>query len=374
MNNYTVVPQYFKPVSDDEFESLYLEDRRKVERWISKLFDQNSFLGYQSLSHAQLSIWVGGHAMDLISESSFRAWTFDDYKDKQLWSRIIWRLVHLYPLGFLITNHKFQSNTISSSWNPAYQSLDDFSSNTNVHISLSNRKIAGETVALTLYMKIFGEITEFEDNGGIGMALADCFSSSPNIDNPLFVTLRRAIKKTLYKSFYPVPYFWQNFLLHLYSSIPSEYNDCIKLLKSSPLAIQKETSRPLKTATISIDGFKTLYSEFTKSIELGELLVNTKGAVVHKVADHYFAVHPLWLRSMVTSFPENEKDSRILELEKLLIDENMIVGYDGKINIPGKNGFDINLMLLHEDLAKMLPQEVLSLEDNPAISIIGKNI
>ena len=231
MSGLDKVPPYYMPVTEQEFKDDYLADREKVAGWVGKLFEQNVFDKELSLSHEQLSLWVGSYAMDLMSESSYRSWTFDDYKDKTKWTRIIWRLVHIYPLGFLISKFKFSKGDGERTWNPAVESFTAFSKGYTVMISPSNRYIHGSTISQAMYQEVFGGVDDFEDNNSIMLAVFDAFSARPNPDNPLFASLRRAIKKTLYITPYKVPYFWYSFLDHLYGSIPNEHGTIMDLLE-----------------------------------------------------------------------------------------------------------------------------------------------
>lgn len=236
MTAYTKVPKHFQPVPKEEFEATYMKDAELVKKYIGSLYTQNHFDSSPCISHQQMSTLFGAFAMYLMSESSYRFWTHDDYKDQEKWQRIIWRVAHVYSLGFLVSHRKFMLNVNSPSWNPALHSLEDFTQGKQVTIYKSNRPLCGGVISLAVYLNIFGYATEFEDNNVVNMALIDTFSASPNSDNPIFVTLRRSLRAILFDYNYKLPYFWHESIVYLLGSMETELTNYLKLVNQDQLS------------------------------------------------------------------------------------------------------------------------------------------
>jgi|TARA_B110000211_G_scaffold188405_1_gene214263 hypothetical protein len=394
MSQYDHVPPYFKSVTDKEFDDNFIADRNKVIDWVGVLFTQNVFDNEVTMSHDQLTNWLGSWGMGLTGMSSYKAWTFEDYADKSKWERIVWRLFHVYPLGFLISRYKFYKLDYLGTWNPAVESFATYSKGTTTNMMTSNRHINGASIAQAMYMKIFGEITEFEDNASIALALYDVFSANPNIDNPLFVTLRRAFKKTLCVNAYPLPYFWNDFILHLFGSVPSEYKDISHLItiqdkdpKNFKLDdvlyqgdVDIEVQQPLveenneksQAVIISADEnmFNAIFNRLCSMLDSEEYSFNGKGAVLHKIENHYFLVHPLWVNRICD---KNTDESIADQVVSYALETEKIVLYTGHIDIPNKSGFPVHLALVNPLLHKHLPDKIINADNNVDIRIIEKN-
>lgn len=391
MSGFDSVPKGFISVRDDEFNKTFQADREKISSWIGGIFQQNLFDDKLSISHAQLTNWVGGYSMRAIASTSYRSWTFDDNKNRVLWERLIWRIVHIYPLGFLITRYKYYISETRGSWNPSFQSLESYSKNSAIWLDVSNRSINGGPVSLSMYLKIFGDDIGFSDQASIMQAVCDVFSHSPNTDNPLYAALRRAIKSTILRNPYPLPYFWEDFLLHLYSSIPSElahistvsfnngnvedFNLAELLKENSPT----NTKPTLNEANTNINEEQEVKNDIIKDFEVnfkvmcdklasGEFKANQKGALLHKVDNFYFMVHPMWLEKLVPYMPESIKENYITELLDTLIVNKKIAIYSAKINVKN-NGFPIKLACLNPKVADTLPANIIALQNNDIISI-----
>lgn len=396
MNEYTQVPSYFKPVTDEKFEETFLADRTKVSNWVGTVFNQNLFDDQLTMSHDKLTIWLGSWGMGLTDISSYKAWTFDDYADRVKWDRLVWRLFHVYPLGFLISRYKFYKLDNLGTWNPAVESLEQYSKGSNIKMLTSNRHINGAAIAQAMYLKIFGEIADFEDNASISLALYDVFSANPNIDNPLFVTLRRAFKKTLCVNAYPLPYFWNDFISHLFGSVPSEYREVAHLItiqdknlndfnlneaafqgKMHPQKIKKDDIQVV-TDLVADDAnnttmdklFQSIFTRLCARIASGEYGFNGKGAILHKIENHYFLVHPLWINRECENSPDESLQEQVIT--HALACENILL-YTGHIDILNKSGFPVHLALINPELYKQLPENVLNAENNTDIRIVKKN-
>jgi hypothetical protein len=397
-NQFIDVPPFMKSVTDQEFNDTFLVDRQKVQDWVGVLFTQNLFDDQLSMPHDKLTNWLGSWGMGLTDISSYKAWTFDDYADKTKWERLVWRLFHIYPLGFLISRYKFYKLQNSGTWNPAVEPLSQFSRGGSLNMTKSNRHINGATIAQAMYMKIFGEISDFEDNASISLALYDVFSAKPNIDNPLFVTLRRAFKKTLCLTAYPLPYFWNDFILHLFGSVPSDYREVSHLIttqdndpatfdlnkviyKGDEPEVAQDDIKQSSPAPILVNDvvneespdeklFNSLFNALCSKLTSAEYAFNGKGAVLHKIENHFFLVHPLWVNKLTKDNADETIAQKVIDYA---VKSKKIALYSGHIDIPGNTGFPVQLALLHPNIQNLLPQSILSSENNTDIRIIKKN-
>jgi hypothetical protein len=389
------VPHYYQPETPEVFETEFLQDRVLINDWVGSLFDQNIFDGQTSLNHSQITIWMASYGMDLMTASSYRFWTHDDYKDAIKWQRLIWRFIHVYPLGFLISRYSFKKNDLSAAWNPGYESLKNYAQGSRVSMESSNRHISGANISQAIYFKIFGDVDSFDENGTVMMALLDAFSDSPDADNPIFVTFRRVIKKTLYNIQYPIPYFWHDALAFLFTSIPTESIAMQALLNSlknanvdsakhknhqsndqlpadndnrdassnntvetkTPIsAKQTSTSQPVLNEVISdpktlavkspvttepgnsdinsvnIKGIQEVLSIIAKGIKENHFKVNKHGALIHKIRGHIFFSHPIWIKAALKS--EYENNITNVDIKRLIndfIQNDNIRLFDGAI-------------------------------------------
>ena len=199
----------FMRVDDAGFDTEFKPISIKVESHLGRLYHQNVFEEGNALSHCQLCNWIGGTAVKLMPDTSMRQWSvsIDDQKELAdlLWSKAIWTLVHVLPIGFMVSQHQFGAQGYT--WNPALGPLRN-----SVTASNSNRLFTGFPISQAVMLKLFPETLESQFSMKT-FALIDAFSSKPNTDNPFYNGIRDAIRMTLIRHPYPIPYFWREFIL-----------------------------------------------------------------------------------------------------------------------------------------------------------------
>lgn len=215
----------FMRVDDRGFDTEFKPIAAKVERHLGRLFHQNVFEEGDALSHRYLCNWIGATAVRLIPDTSMRQWsvTIDDQKELAdlLWSKAIWTLVHVLPIGFIVARHRFGSQGYA--WNPALGPLRDSATATN-----SNRLFAGFPISQAVMLRLFPEMLE-SPHAMLTFALIDAFSSKPNTDNPFYNAIRDAIRMTLIRHPYQIPYFWRDFIEAFFAYNPHD----LQLFKAS---------------------------------------------------------------------------------------------------------------------------------------------
>ncbi len=190
----------------------------KVDAHLGNLFYQNVFEEGQTLSHSQLAMWIGQTAVKLIPDTSMRQWstTIDDQKELEetLWSRAVWMLVHILPVGFIVARHRFTNQGYS--WNPALKALRKSATASN-----SNRLFSGMPISQSVMHKLFPDVIESE-HAMLTFAIINTFADKPNSDNPFYNAIRDAIRMTLIRHPYPIPYFWRDFIEAFLSYNPQD--------------------------------------------------------------------------------------------------------------------------------------------------------
>lgn len=222
----------FMRVDDKGFEQEFKPIAQKVEKHLGSLYTQNVFEDGDTLSHQQLCTWVGATAVKLIPDTSMRQWSvsIDDQFELSdiLWAKTIWTLVHVLPIGFIVSKHRFGNSGYS--WNPALSGLRNSVSATN-----SNRLFSGFPISQAVLHKLFPEHLD-SSHSMLTFALIDTFSSRPNADNPFYNGIRDAIRMTLIRYPYPIPFFWRDFIEAFFSHNSHDlikFNASMKQLKPS---------------------------------------------------------------------------------------------------------------------------------------------
>lgn len=222
----------FMRVDDKGFEQEFKPIAQKIESHLGSLYTQNVFEDGDTLSHQQLCTWVGATAVKLIPDTSMRQWSvsIDDQFELAdiLWAKTIWTLVHVLPIGFIVSKHRFGNSGYS--WNPALSALRNSVSATN-----SNRLFSGFPISQAVLHKLFPEYLE-SPHSMLSFALIDTFASRPNTDNPFYNGIRDAIRMTLIRYPYPIPYFWREFIEAFFSHNPHDlmkFNAAMKQLSPS---------------------------------------------------------------------------------------------------------------------------------------------
>lgn len=208
----------FMRVDERGFELEYQPMANKVAEHLGALFYQNVFHEGDALSHRQLCNWVGAAAVRLIPDTSMRQWStsVDDRQELEdvLWAKAIWSLVHVLPIGFMVTKRQFQAQGYT--WNPALAPLRQSTTASN-----SNRLFSGFPISQAVYLKLFPEALESKFSM-LTFAIIDTFSSKPNTDNPFYNAIRDALRMTLITHPYPIPYFWMDFIEAFFAHNPHD--------------------------------------------------------------------------------------------------------------------------------------------------------
>ena len=241
----------FMRVDDKGFEQEFKPIAQKVEKHLGSLYNQNVFEDGDTLSHQQLCTWVGATAVKLIPDTSMRQWSvsIDDQFELSdiLWAKTIWTLVHVLPIGFIVSKHRFGNSGYS--WNPALSGLRNSVSATN-----SNRLFSGFPISQAVLHKLFPEYLD-SSHAMLTFALIDTFSSRPNTDNPFYNGIRDAIRMTLVRYPYPIPYFWRDFIEAFFSHNShdlTKFNAAMKQLSpSDSIDINHDITPPIQTESVA---------------------------------------------------------------------------------------------------------------------------
>lgn len=208
----------FVRVDETGFDHEFKPITEKVSEHLGELFIQNVFEEGTTLSHSQLCNWIGATAVRLIPDTSMRQWStsIDDRQELEdlLWSKAVWTLVHVLPVGFMVSNRQFHAQGYR--WNPALAPLRRATKASN-----SNRIFSGFPISQAVYLKLFPETLE-SPFSMLTFAIIDTFSSKPNTDNPFYNAIRDAIRMTLISHPYRIPYFWLDFIHAFFAHNPHD--------------------------------------------------------------------------------------------------------------------------------------------------------
>lgn len=394
------VPAPLRIVDLKTHEETYVKDLNLVIEYFGFIAIQNRYFDLKSLSHEQLVYKVGSEAMNLLSGTSFKYWTDDlSILKKGIWPRLVWRLSAVYALGFIFENYSVRdSNPLGPVWNPALSSITKFNVNQKVYFHSSNRSISGSSISQAIFMKLFPEYFEDDFSPMISLAIMDVFSASPNKDNPLFVVLKKAMKKQLIKDYFPIPFFWDLFIFHVFNDSPDDivlYNQMktktqnINKINSLTDPVISELSvkhTQLKVDSthieviephdidIDIDVLVAFLGKHVKlNIEKGIYKINETGALIHYINAKYYFVFPIALDRLAEGY-NSITESKILsgsKLSKLLLNANVIRIMKGQINVVGKSPIPIQLAEINKaDVQKFIRVD-LKLSSNNKIDILS---
>ena len=241
----------FVRVDEAGFDHEFSPITQKVSEHLGELFFQNVFEEGTAVSHSQLCNWIGATAVRLIPDTSMRQWstTIDDRQELEdlLWSKAVWSLVHVLPVGFMVSNRQFHAQGYR--WNPALAPLRRATTASN-----SNRIFSGFPISQAVYLKLFPETLE-SPFSMLTFAIIDTFSSKPNTDNPFYNAIRDAIRMTLISHPYSIPYFWLDFIHAFFAHNPHDlqrFQASISMLKpTNSIDIDHETKKVETTPTLS---------------------------------------------------------------------------------------------------------------------------
>jgi hypothetical protein len=390
------VPTYFSRVPDQVFETEYLPDRQKVADHFGDLFVQNHFYGEPSLSHSQLSMWVGGLAMYAMSNTSYRFWSEEENVDNiEVWSQLMWRLIQVLPLGYAFARNSFGTAN-SSSWHPGLDSV-----NKGVKAKHSNRVFAGGNVSLPIFMRLFPEYFEPKAKAMMAFAIGDICSSSPNVDNPLYVALRTALRRSLHVHNYPIPYFWtemfnavlspspndvmllnavskyesvQNYTLHQVLAAkeapelqPVHTKQAPEIASITP-TLDQVTQPQVKEQSDDVYDFVASIAEvFVEQADQGTFIYNDKGAVCQYVNNTLHFVVPKAYKELLNLVEIPFTDE---QLGSWLIDNRIVLPVMGIITSPTSGKvFQVNLAQISHEYAHLFMPKTISLVNNPTIQV-----
>jgi hypothetical protein len=347
---FTHVPETLRPVPADMWAKHFVLSQEAVFEHIHHFTEQNKFNDKMSLNHRQLCNWIGGKAFTAFESSSSRFWSENDKSNLILeWNLMLWRYIHVLPLGFLVANHTLKSEPYRS-WNPAYQSVREFAGGRQLYIEKSNRPLSGNTIALGIYHRIFGH----EDvDPSVYRAFLDAFSNLPNADNPFHYALRRAIKNTLFPHPYPLPFYWDECFSQVFARSPDEVAEFRMNLSFGgteqfdfeahsrskgqpvievPATVQPqldesmpETSPVADSASTLPSFFRPLMNVLSSQFNAHPNPVNSKGSMFHRVGNYWFMVHPVVLNIALKEI--NQQHNSSLDLE-YVVKELSKIGFE----------------------------------------------
>lgn len=424
---FDTVSPHFSGFEEHYFNETFQPSANKIEKQMGDLFGQNRFYGAPTLSHQQLSCWLGQYAMYSIPNTSFRSWAdSDSYNDDLPWKLAVWRLLHILPLGHAFSDTSFRINDLLS-WNPLQQPATK-----GMEIKGSNRPLYANSISQGLFHKLFPEYFE-EASSNFLNAILDVFAPTPNRDNPFYMAIRNAIRATVIKSPYPLPYFWHKFIVQFIAksdqdianyhlsinspvdtnqfsikpiteSIASEvinYGDKQRTLdeqmmsnSSDDTPLLPQTDKVTETGAINESTYlrelisQTDFTEITspdyehvtlllneigalvsQKIENGDFPINAPSAFAHKVDDRFFLRYPQGI-NMIHSLLDDGVSAETLDsyFQSLAL----IVLRDGLLTKPNAAVDDIKLAELHQQFVPIFFPEVETLPNNQNIRIKQK--
>lgn len=387
-------PEHFMGVRKETFKELFIEDLVTIQRYLSKeLFVTNTWFSEPSLSHKELSLWVAGNAMNCMASTSYRNWTQLSSSAEQLyWNRLIWRLVHLAPIG-----HIFSQNVLgrkpSRTWNPVTESHEEYFQGQRMTISPSNRPLSPTSIGLSLFLKLFPEYKEDVDCGMELFALFDFFDSAPNPDNPLVYALRKSLRVTVLDQHRPLPFFWESFIRLVFASSPqdlmqfetrqpgdnqvhsedeiAEYMNFGRRRAPAQTAPEQPSNNPPDKNSSDTQVLDKIYTLVSSGIESGEFKVNCGGALVHKVAGKYYFVYPIVFKRLVSAFEQAYPETSLTEstLETLLVGQKILTPVNATLTKPDSETIPITLAEISGKAILNIIADPKSYQDNLIITI-----
>jgi len=204
------------PERRDLFDAHYVTAFERVARCLGPALLQSRIPGTvhreQPLSHAQVALTVAAQTVFILTaDSSYRAW--QQGQSTQItaaWARTAWRFALTLPIGYVVASHSVRVNA-STTWNPALQDFVDFAPGPAFDVLDSSRTLSAPSIAFATFHRLFPDDLPAEPM--LNFALADAFSVTPNPDNPIAGSFRRALQKVIAPHRHMAyPYWWV--LLH----------------------------------------------------------------------------------------------------------------------------------------------------------------
>jgi len=404
------IPGSMRFVDEETHQKTYVSDLLLVCNYFGDLTEQNRFAGKKTLCHQQLVNKVGSDAINMLVNTSIKYWSDDtDLTIDGTWQLLLWRIMTVYPLGFAFENYAVRDNNpIGPTWNPLITSLPSYCPSGNIKIEPSKRTLSGGNISQGIFTKLFPEYFSGDFSPMVMFAILDVFSIKPNVDNPLFVALRNAIRKQVINDYFPMPYFWDEFIYHLLANssdalLAFEQAKGNKNKLFDPMSVQ-----PNQTVTVRRVGqesFSENESEFRQVstqdnrdsqetdlrgidvdklvIELGgivtnalldkEYFMNSRGAQMHFIEDSYYFVFPIALHNLAKTYNEIKQRDILTgeQLVRLLVSQNIIRIMNAEIILDGRENQSIQLAEINkQDHSKFVPM-MLKPENNKTINIIS---
>jgi hypothetical protein len=204
------------PERRDLFDAHYVTAFERVARCLGPALHQSRVPGSihreQPLAHAQVALTVASQTVFILTaDSSYRAW--QQGQSTQItaaWARTAWRYALTMPIGYVVASHSVRVNA-STTWNPALQDFVDFAPGPAFDVLDSSRTLSAPSIALAIFHRLFP--ADLPPEPMLNFALADAFSVTPNPDNPIAGSFRRALQKVIAPHRHMAyPYWWV--LLH----------------------------------------------------------------------------------------------------------------------------------------------------------------
>ena len=377
------------------FENDYIADFQSALKCLGPALSKSrTGLGNASqipdcVPHDELTMLIAGEAISQLDIANYRAWSDGEvgYSLRLEWEHILWRYTVTYPIGFLCARTWVKRSKSESSWSPAIVDLPSYAPRDQFLLEFSDRHIDGATISYGTYLRLFSG-DESSKSPMINMALSDAFAYKPNPDNPLVISLRRALKKRVVgNQGMALPFWWAfaiNALLAHDNTVTPVATHFIRDQRPAgpvsvrPVPVNAPTVDSTVTAQASSGDASAADAIVARCRELyssGELKVNGAGADFHVTEGILHAVYPLLFDKLATSMA---KDS---------IDRDLIVSLfqqSGLLHAPdrGAEGYDrygflpagaekpvgtTKLLRLFADSHRLLLSPSFRLEDNPDI-------
>lgn len=418
------VSPHFSGLEENYFNEFFQPSSDLVASQIGDLYRQNRYFGAPTLSHQQLAFWAGQYAMYSVSNTSYRFWAdSDSYNDDLPWKLALWRLMHVLPLGHAFSDYAFRINDLLS-WNPLQKPAGR-----GMEVKGSNRPLYGNCISQGLFHKLFPEYFD-EPSAMFLNALLDAFSPAPNRDNPFYIAIRNALRVTIIKSPYPIPFFWHKFIVQFLSKSEIDLANYIASttvtnepslfsikqidemnaaniepqLPSVPIPepVENKTEQSNNSFTSQIENVKNSdsitvpaaenlvmetnfseiespdYGHITKllheigllvceKVESGSFPVNAPSAFGHKIDDRFFISYPAGINK-IQSLLNDRVD--VDTLDTFLRSLTIIIVRDAMLTRPSGNVVDIKLAELHRQFVPAFFPDHESLPNNPNIRIV----
>ena len=339
--------------------------------------------------HDELTMLIAGEAISQLDIANFRAWSDCEvgYSLRLKWEHILWRYTMTYPIGFLCARTSVKRSKSESSWSPAIVDLPSYAPKDQFLLEFSDRHIDGATISYGTYLRLFSG-DESSTSPMINLALSDAFAYKPNPDNPLVISLRRALKKrVVHNQGMPLPFWWafaiNTLLAHDNTVTPVATHFIRDQRPARPVSVRTvSVESPTVASTVTTqtrsgnasaaDAIAALCRELYSS---GELKVNGARADFHVTRGVLHAVYPLLFDKLATSMAKDsiDRDAIVsLFLQSGLLHDPVrgSSGYERYGFLPAgaeKPVGTTKLLRLSADSHRLLLSPTVQLEDNPDI-------